>query len=133
MNENKNKGQLTLDDLQQFKVLFEGYGYTIVNDYELPDDEELGFDITGNEVIQSKRTEPKYFSEDMSHIETYLNGSGYSVVRTIQPKHSPSKDSTPEENSINFCNSYMGEMAFVRTCSSFLALMVSFVITYKVW
>ena len=32
-------------------ALFNKHGYTIVNDYELPDD-DLGFDITGNEVMQ---------------------------------------------------------------------------------
>ena len=33
----------------------------------------------------------------------------------------------------NFCNKYMGEMAFIRTLSSFFALILSVVITYKVW
>lgn len=116
---------MSLKDMNEFEALFKKHGYTIVNDYELPDD-DLGFDITGNEVMQP----PKYSASDMGDIEKYLNGSGYSVVRT------PSLDDgevQQTENQIRPLEKYMAEMALIRTCASTLALLISVVIAYKVW
>jgi len=84
MSENKIKTRFSMDDMMNFKNLFHKHGYAIVNDFEIPDD-ELGFDITGNETIQESKVSDKLFTgEDMSDIESYLNGSGYSVVSDTQ-------------------------------------------------
>ena len=51
MSETMDKTKLKIMDIEGYKRLFAQHGYAIVNDFELPDD-ELGFDITGNEVMQ---------------------------------------------------------------------------------
>jgi len=126
-----NKTKLKIMDIEGYKRLFAQHGYAIVNDFELPED-ELGFDITGNEVMQIDEGEQPYTYEDMSEIEKYLNGSGYSIVAIENtPELSPQQIESQSE--LPFCNKYMGEMAFIRTCSSFVALILSVLITYKVW
>lgn len=126
-----DKTKLKIMDIEGYKRLFAQHGYAIVNDFELPDD-ELGFDITGNEVMQIDEGEQPYTYEDMSEIEKYLNGSGYSIVEMEVSNDEQDIESISIDNS-NFCNKYMGEMAFIRTLSSFFALILSVVITYKVW
>ena len=132
MNKNKKETGISIDDMDAFKVLFAKQGYAIVNDFELPESEELGFDITGNETIQPNENKTTYNYDDMSEIEKYLNGCGYSIVSGGESEGDDALVISTNDDS-NFCNKYIGEMALVRTCSSFLALMVSFVITYKVW
>tara|TARA_R110000823_G_scaffold10215_1_gene35322 strand:+ start:269 stop:652 length:384 start_codon:yes stop_codon:yes gene_type:complete len=127
MSENKQGNKLSMADMISFKELFETHGYAIVNDFEMADD-ELGFDITGNETLQKPQVSNKLFTyEDMSEIESYLNGSGYSIVDNVR-----SSTSTEVVANTVFDN-YMGHMAFFRTCSSALALVLSTVIMFKVW
>lgn len=126
-----NKTKLRIMDIEGYKRVFAQHGYAIVNDFELPED-ELGFDITGNEVMQPEGEEQHYTYEDMGEIEKYLNGSGYSIV-AIEPTMESPLQQIDSKSELTFCNKYMGEMALIRTLSSFVALILSVVITYKVW
>ena len=127
MSENTQGKKFSLNDLEEIRNLFHSIGYAVVNDFEIPDD-ELGFDITGNETLQKPQVSNKLFTyEDMSEIESYLNGSGYSIVDNVR-----SSTSTEVVANTVFDN-YMGHMAFFRTCSSALALVLSTVIMFKVW
>ena len=118
---------MSLKDMREFERLFKKHGYTIVNDYEMPDDDnDWGFDITGNEVMQPQ----KYSANDMEDIEKYLNGSGYSVVRISSLENEEVQQS---ETQLRPLEKYMAEMALIRTCASTLALLISIVIAYKVW
>ena len=131
MSETMNKTKLKIMDIEGYKKLFAQHGYAIVNDFELPED-GLGFDITGNEVMQFEGEEQNYSYEDMSEIEKYLNGSGYSIV-AIEPTMESHPQQMDSKSDLTFCNKYIGEMALIRTLSSFFALILSVVITYKVW
>ena len=113
MSETMDKTKLKIMDIEGYKRLFAQHGYAIVNDFELPDD-ALGFDITGNVVMQIDECEQPYTFEDMSEIEKYLNGSGYSIVEMEVSNDEQDIESISIENS-NFCNKYMGEMEFIRT------------------
>ena len=127
MIENKIKNKLSMGDMVSFRELFETYGYAIVNDFEMADD-DLGFDITGNETLEHPQVSNKLFTyEDMGDIESYLNGSGYSVVNNV-------RNYTPTVIDTNsYFDKYIGVMAFFRTCVSALALVLSSAIMFKVW
>ena len=82
--------------------------------------------------MQLERNEHPYTYEDMGEIEQYLNGSGYSII-AIEPTMESPLQQIDSKSELTFCNKYMGEMALIRTLSSLFALILSVVITYKVW
>ena len=131
MSENKQGNKFSLNDLEEIRNLFHSIGYAVVNDFEIPDD-ELGFDITGNEVLQDTIYQPPVMTlDDLTEIERFLNGSGYSVVPDYEDNESEKVESNLSEGS--FFDSHMGLMAFMRTCTSAIASVISTIVLMKVW
>ena len=109
MSENTQGKKFSLHDLDEIRNLFHSLGYAVVNDFEIPDD-ELGFDITDNEVLQNA----KYHPPDMTF------------------------DDLTEMGELNlsegsFFDSHLGIMAFMRTCTSAIASVISAIVLVKVW
>ena len=131
MSENKQGKTFNLNDLEEIRNIFHSIGYAIVNDFELPDD-ELGFDITGNEVLQDTNYQPPVMTfDDLTEIEKFLNGSGYSVVPEYDDNDSELVELNLSEDS--FFDSHIGFMAFLRTCTSAFASVISTIVLMKVW
>ena len=131
MSENTQGKKFSLHDLDEIRNLFHSLGYAVVNDFEIPDD-ELGFDITDNEVLQNAKYHPPDMTfDDLTEIEKFLNGSGYSVVPDYDDNDSEMGELNLSEGS--FFDSHLGIMAFMRTCTSAIASVISAIVLVKVW
>ena len=132
---------LNKEDLKEITQLLEGIGYALVNDFELAEGEnELGFDITGNEVIQPM-SDRNLTEDDLPQIEKFVNGCGYSIVSSSN-SHDHHEKLT--ENMMNdlihkrgytemWLDKHNHFMAFIRTIGAVVSMSLSIIVLYKVW
>mgnify|MGYP001255647951 FL=1 len=128
---------VNMNDLEN---VYADFGCKIINDYE--ETERMNVftinDIDNEDMIDRYgeiNWDIKTLSEDevevtLTAMESLLNGYGYSVVENI--------NDSPKENEVNNSNhhyleNHMAEMALFRTMFSFLSVVVSGIVLWKVW
>jgi hypothetical protein len=128
---------VNMNDLEK---LYADFGCKIINDYEETERMKVFNinDIDNEDMIErygKVNWDIETLREDevevtLTAMESLLNGYGYSIVENIDDS---TNEHEADDSNHQYLENRMAEMAFFRTIFSFLSLVVSGVVLWKVW
>ena len=128
---------VNMNDLEK---LYADFGCKIINDYEETERMKVFNinDIDNEDMVErygKVNWDIETLREDeievtLTAMESLLNGYGYSIVEDIEDS---TNENEVDDSNHQYLESRMAEMALFRTIFSFLSLVVSGVVLWKVW